>query len=174
MTVVRAICANGDRHIGELDWWWAGQASIAGHIIRGVVLIDAVTPGSGGPARGTSAALTAERRPLTHRDGPPAAASHPAGPTGVFPINNSTPEHGQTEQQLANSGVSGSDRTDGQGTRSGLSGCRCGHSRHEHGPYLHCRHVGCRCDVYRSKTNAAALASDGVLEPLQPSTYEES
>lgn len=163
MTVVRAICANGERHTGHLDWWRAGQACIAGRVIQGVVFLDALPSGSGGQVTGPASPTTSAGTDAPA--GAPVAASS-AGPTGDRTNHNNARARAEQSslRTTGGSAVKGTDRE----TRSGLSGCRCGHSRHHHGPYLHCRQAGCLCDQYRPNTNAAALASDGV-QTLHPS-----
>lgn len=136
MNAVWAFCRNGDRHFGHLDGWGQGFAVIGGTRIDGVVFIDSASSSGGGtsaPASDESDATDGARTPGVA----PSTAGLSVGPVDATSV------------------------TDGQGKSAGppLYGCRCGHSRHHHGPFAHCRMPGCLCDVFRSATANAGRSS---------------
>lgn len=141
MTAVWAYCRNGDRHFGHLDGWGDGFAVIGGTRIDGVVFTDAIKIESGGFVPDDTS------RPATGDDDATRCVAVPAALPSDGPVDAPSITDGQ-----------------GKSTGSPLYGCRCGHSRHEHGPYAHCRHTGCLCDSYRSATtNAASHAGPAAL-----------
>lgn len=181
MNAVWAYCRNGDRHFGHMTAWGNGFAVIGGTRINGVVFIDAAKSSGGGQ---TAPASVESEAPYGTTPGfVPATAASPNGAqtapasvtTEVSPgqVAPSLPtDHTSVQTLVGSEHGAESNGEKGEpgrpvahvGSATPLYGCRCGHSRHDHGPYAHCRRVGCLCDSYRSaKTNAAGHAGPAAL-----------
>lgn len=161
---------SGELHVGHLDWWADGRASIAGHLIEGVAFIDAMPPPlhHGGASRPARAAAGATDGVVSPGSRPAAVVDPSEAPAGVSPLTHQPSRDRDTEQE-SHPTTAPSEGQDGQGNPAGVSArkwCLTHEKpvRHRFVAAVCPNDIGCAViDLPPSKTNAGSDATQPAL-----------